>query len=100
MKKLIINIETLILHIAKMKANKFVTCVNKYMIATRYDVGNYKVCEMKDEKIINILDPEYFGIYSNKIRIDHLKKYYIKNIIENWESMEKEDQQLLFLAFC
>ena len=50
MKKLIINIETLILHIAKMKANKFVTCVNKYAIATRYDVWDYKVCELKDEK--------------------------------------------------
>lgn len=100
MKKLTIDLETLVLHICKMKAEKFVININKYAIATRYDVGDYKVCELKNEKIINILDPEYFGIYSHKMRIDHLKKYYIKNIIKNWENMEIEDQKLLYIAFC
>lgn len=100
MKKLTIDLETLILHIAKMRAEKFVECVNKYARDTRYSIEDENVCELINEKIINILAPEYFGIYSNKMRIDHLKKYYIKNTIENWSTMEIEDQKLLFLAFC
>lgn len=100
MKNLMIDLETLVLHICQMKAEKFVSCINKYMLATRYDVADYKVCELINEKIINILDPEYFGIYSHKMRIDHLKKYYIKNIIKNWDNMETEDQELVFITFC
>lgn len=100
MKKLMIDLETLVLHICKMKAEKFVSCINKYMLATRYDVEDYKVCELINEKIVSILNPEYFGIYSNKMRIDHLKKYYIKNIIKNWKDMETEDQELVFVTFC
>ena len=83
-----------------MRAEKFVECVNKYARDTKYNIEDENVCELINEKVINILAPEYFGIYSNKIRIDHLKKYYIKNIIENWDSMETEDQKLVFLTFC
>lgn len=101
MKKLTINIETLIFHIANMKAEKFVKCVNKYTIDTKYNVlEDDKVCELKDEKVINILAPEYFGISSNKMRIDHLKKVYLRNIENAWATMEKEDQELVFLEFC
>lgn len=95
-----LSLESVVSHIVNMKAEKFVTCVNKYMIATRYDVGDYKVCELKDGKTVHVVDPEYFGIYSNKIRIDHLKKVYLRNIANAWATMEKEDQELVFLEFC
>lgn len=100
MEKLTINLETLVLHICKMKAEKFVKCVNKYARDTRYSIVDENVCELINEKVINILASEYFGIYSDKMRIDHLKKYYIKNITKNWSTMETEDQKLLFLTFC
>ena len=54
MKKLMIDLETLVLHICEMKAEKFVSCINKYMLATRYDVEDYKVCELINEKIVSI----------------------------------------------
>ena len=92
-----LSLESVVSRIVNTKAEKFVACINKYAIATRYNV---KVCELKDGKIINILDPEYFGIYSNKMRIDHLKKVYLRNIENAWTTMEKEDQELIVLAFC
>ena len=96
-----LSLESVVSRIVNTKAEKFVACINKYAIATRYNVlEDDKVCELKDEKIINILDPEYFGIYSNKMRIDHLKKVYLRNIENSWATMEKEDQELVFLAFC
>ena len=36
------------------EAEKFVSCINKYMLATRYDVEDYKVCELINEKIVSI----------------------------------------------
>ena len=95
------NLENIIRNITNMKTEKFVLCVNKYAVYTRYNVLEAdKVCELKNEKVVNIVDPEYFGIYSNKMRIDHLKKVYLRNIANAWATMEKEDQELIFSEFC
>ena len=84
-----------------MKAEKFVSCVNRYAVDTRYNVlENDKVCELKDRKTVHVVDPEYFGIYSNKLKIDSLKKIYLRNIANAWATMEKEDQESVFLTFC
>lgn len=101
MRKLTVNLENLIVQICKIKTCKFVECVNKYALATRYSIDDDKVCEIDNinKKIIHIVAPEYFGIYSHKMRIDRFKKYYIKITSENWANMEKEDQELIFLTF-
>ena len=102
MKKLIINLETLILHIAKMKANKFVTCVNEYARDTRYVTDDTEVCKLKNDKVVNILDPDYFGIYSARIciNINDFKKIYIRNIIKNWNCSDNEDKEYIFKTFA
>ena len=78
----------------------FVTRVNEYARDTRYITGDTEVCKLKNDKVVSILDPEYFGIYSNKMRIDHLKKVYIRNIANAWATMEKEDQEYIFETFA
>ena len=90
----------LIFYIRNMSMEEFCARVNELARATRYCTADDNVCELENEKIVHVVDPEYFGIYSHKMRIDHLKKVYLRNIENSWATMEKEDQELVFLAFC
>ena len=93
-------LKTIANSILNTKPVDFVTCVNEYARDTRYITGDTEVCKLKNAKVVNVLDPEYFGIYSNKIRIDHLKKVYLRNIANAWATMEKEDQEYIFETFA
>ena len=98
------NLEQIKNKIRNMPMDEFVSHVNQLACATRYCPENSKVCELLEVRNSTIkvvkIDPEYFGIYSNKMRIDHLKNVYLRNIENAWATMEKEDQELIFSAFC
>jgi hypothetical protein len=95
-------LKTIANSILNTKPVDFVTCVNEYAHGTRYVTYDTEVCKLKNDKVVNILDPEYFGIYSARvyININDFKKIYIRNIIKNWNCSDNEDKEYILKTFA
>lgn len=95
-------LKSLIYDILNMKTIDFVTCVNKYARGTRYITVDNEVCKIKNDKVVIILDPEYFGIDSKQLRINvnYFKRIYARNILKDWHGMDNEEKDYALKLFA
>ena len=85
--------------ISNMRPIDFVTRINKYARWTNYSNFDNKVCKLVDEKVVSILDPEYFGIHSSRLCINDFKKICIQMIRRDLTWANNEEKEYVLKLF-